>query len=424
LINDPKGYYKILGVKNSVSMNDIKKAFRQKAHELHPDKNKERDTTREFQFLSEAYAILIDSDTRATYDSQSITTEKSSESKDPIKCSACDKATAQPRYVMFYEVKSFILVTTRNITQGIFCSDCAESKVIKPTIITWLLGWWGFPFGPIYTLQALGINLIGGKKPRKINADILSYQAWYFARQGKFDIANSLANDALSYSTTKIQKKTLNTFKNDILKFNGGKELKKLKAKWKMVSRAFLIQSILILIAAVILLVTIAITSYKAEERRKQTQEKQAREAWIDSEIERVYKINHPIKPLPINGKVFKKIKSKLTPAPFQIITKGREHHFIKMVDSKTKKIVLAVFVRAGEKIKIDLPIGNYKMKYAMGYTWYGEKNRFGKDTIYSQSDKNMIFKIEGNQVLGHTVELFLRANGNLKTKKISSQDF
>lgn len=31
------------------------------------------------------------------------------------------------------------------------------------TILSLLLGWWGIPWGPIYTIQACGTNLRGGK---------------------------------------------------------------------------------------------------------------------------------------------------------------------------------------------------------------------------------------------------------------------
>ncbi|MEZ0300222.1 MAG: hypothetical protein ACAI35_27515, partial [Candidatus Methylacidiphilales bacterium] len=31
------------------------------------------------------------------------------------------------------------------------------------SFVTLFCGWWGFPWGPVYTLSALGINLTGGK---------------------------------------------------------------------------------------------------------------------------------------------------------------------------------------------------------------------------------------------------------------------
>ena len=39
--------------------------------------------------------------------------------------------------------------------------------------MTLVAGWWGFPWGPIYTLGALGTNAFGGQRPRDANAELL-----------------------------------------------------------------------------------------------------------------------------------------------------------------------------------------------------------------------------------------------------------
>jgi len=61
-------YYGILGVLPSASDLEIKSAFRAKILEIHPDKNLHRDTTKEFQILSEAYSVLKDPSLRRDYD--------------------------------------------------------------------------------------------------------------------------------------------------------------------------------------------------------------------------------------------------------------------------------------------------------------------------------------------------------------------
>ncbi len=62
-------YYEILGVSKSASAAEIKKAYRKKAIEFHPDKNP-GDTKAEdmFKKAAEAYEILGDADKRAKYD--------------------------------------------------------------------------------------------------------------------------------------------------------------------------------------------------------------------------------------------------------------------------------------------------------------------------------------------------------------------
>ena len=64
-----KDYYKSLGVEKKASNKEIKKAFRKLALKYHPDKNPDKDTSKKFQEIAEAYEILGDEDKRRQYDS-------------------------------------------------------------------------------------------------------------------------------------------------------------------------------------------------------------------------------------------------------------------------------------------------------------------------------------------------------------------
>ena len=64
--NMKKDYYEILGVSKSASDDEIKKAFRKKAMEFHPDKNGGDDT--KFKEINEAYTVLSDKQKRQNYD--------------------------------------------------------------------------------------------------------------------------------------------------------------------------------------------------------------------------------------------------------------------------------------------------------------------------------------------------------------------
>ncbi len=63
-----RDYYDILGIGRGVGEEDIRKAFRKKAMEFHPDRNKSAGAEDKFKEINEAYQVLSDSNKRAQYD--------------------------------------------------------------------------------------------------------------------------------------------------------------------------------------------------------------------------------------------------------------------------------------------------------------------------------------------------------------------
>lgn len=69
------------------------------------------------------------------------------------------------RFVQYQWCVSLLVITFKRFSE-IYFVRAGESRVTKGlawTLLTLVAGWWGIPWGPIYSGQALWVNLKGGK---------------------------------------------------------------------------------------------------------------------------------------------------------------------------------------------------------------------------------------------------------------------
>ena len=69
------------------------------------------------------------------------------------------------KFVVYLYCISLVVITFRR-GSGIYFVRANESVFLKSlpfTLLTLLAGWWGIPFGPIFTIEAVVRNLMGGK---------------------------------------------------------------------------------------------------------------------------------------------------------------------------------------------------------------------------------------------------------------------
>ncbi|HET7377877.1 MAG TPA: hypothetical protein VFK30_14290, partial [Anaerolineae bacterium] len=68
------------------------------------------------------------------------------------------------RFVVFEYVLSFIVISRRRVSLTYFVrpGESMFAKSLGYNLITLLMGWWSFPFGPGLTIGAIRDNLRGG----------------------------------------------------------------------------------------------------------------------------------------------------------------------------------------------------------------------------------------------------------------------
>jgi hypothetical protein len=76
------------------------------------------------------------------------------------------------KFIIFQYCISIIVMTYRRPSSIYFIkkNDGTFGKSLPFTLISFLLGWWGIPWGPIHTIGAITNNLKGG---RDVTAEVL-----------------------------------------------------------------------------------------------------------------------------------------------------------------------------------------------------------------------------------------------------------
>lgn len=381
--NDLKGYYARLGLEPDATDTDIKSAFRKLAKEHHPDSGNVTDGGARFRALREAYAILSDGETRAAYNSLSATTEATASRQsgrriEPISCESCRKITAQPRFVVYRHVVSFVLGTVRTPVQGIFCAECANSKGLKATAISAIAGWWGVPWGPLYTLSEGLRNAFGGSSDIVNNERLLWHNALAFGMNGQSRLSLALADKLRGARDRDIAAgaaKLIEHFRVQGIELG----LASLKDPWLTSPGRVAIHLLLVaaLPAAIATIAygtseqstTITPTSYAATSGSLPTMDSRV-EAPTQMPDEPLPKITiQTCKRVPANGKVLAGGKRLLTKGHLLEIANGSSGDaIVKLRDATSLKSFASFFIKSGESASLTgIPDGSYAIQYAFG---------------------------------------------------------
>jgi hypothetical protein len=77
------------------------------------------------------------------------------------------------KFVVYQYCISLLVITFRRSSKVYFIHHDGNALLrgLPFTLLSLVLGWWGIPWGPIYTIQSLWVNLRGG---RDVTQEILT----------------------------------------------------------------------------------------------------------------------------------------------------------------------------------------------------------------------------------------------------------
>jgi DnaJ domain len=444
---DQPDYYADLGVSSSATAQEIKTVYRALARIYHPDVNRDRAASATFRKITEAYEVLGDPERRKNYDRMFSSKEEEenedepeSESKitvDPIVCSVCRKVAAQPRYLLFRSVVSIVFMTTRTPKHGVYCVECAKNVSFRSSLISALFGWWGVPWGPIFTIKEILSNAVGGERQLELEENLLWQNTVAFLQREKYELAGSLAN-----FLTKSKNKEIADAANRTLGLLRGQNIavNKLKNVWKFDVANFSKHLALLCIVPSIIAFFLADPLSFADSRHRYrplvdtnktsslNSKKDQKKVLSENTVEPSPPIDF-CKNRPRNGKIF----------GFGFIPEADGHRLtikngstgdaiVKLRKASSRELVASFFVEKNLSASLDgISDGTYRVQFAFGDAMNANCNSF-TSPVASEFDgtQEFVTRRTETQIITRelTFTLFEVANGNARQSRLSQEEF
>lgn len=129
-------------------------------------------------------------------------------------CAVCGRQDETLRLVVFPYVFSVVVMTSRQAFSGVWCRKHRNRYWVLSSLITSLAGWFGFPFGLIYTPLTLLKLAQGGEQPLGQNQHLLQVLARHKLRAGDTAGAIRCLEEALRLGDDGAsQRRLLNLYK-------------------------------------------------------------------------------------------------------------------------------------------------------------------------------------------------------------------
>lgn len=110
---------------------------------------------------------------------------------------------------------------------------------------------------------------------------------------------------------------------------------------------------------------------------------------------------------MPPSGVIQKSYVKGFAPLTIQTRHDGR-HYYVKLIRAQDHSEAFSAFIKSGVTLTEHVPVGRYRLKYAVGKTWYGIKWLFGSETVFHSMDQVFDFRFQGNEIKGYRLNLYL----------------
>jgi hypothetical protein len=128
-----------------------------------------------------------------------------------------------------------------------------------------------------------------------------------------------------------------------------------------------------------------------------------------------------PEQPFPDNGDGVFRFKRATTTSRIRIVPRpGQQHMVVKIEKWDDPQLVCWFLIRSGLSAETSIPPGSYRLKFACGQRWYGEKDLFGPEGRYLAIDNEI--RIPVNTV--YTLNMTPTVNGQIRDFTIGARDF
>ena len=442
-----RDYYADLGLSSSAKPEEIKTVYRALVRIYHPDVNSDKAASATFRKITEAYDVLSDPKKRKDYDESTVELVEPKPSKhtqsepvttvEPVSCSVCNKVVAQPRYLLFRSVVSILFMTTRTPKHGVYCVECARKTSLRTSLTSALFGWWGVPWGPIFTIKEVLSNATGGERQIEIEENLIWQNTVAFLHQEKYELAGSFAALLSSSKNPEIAaaaNRTLGVLRAQDI------PIKKLKNVWRFDISNFLKHLFLLcLVPSIIAFLVVgpfsfANSQYKAtfpKNTKNLPNLQSKKEPPIATTIEKLSppKLVDLCKNRPRNGKIFgfsfipEKDGHRLT-----INNGAAGDAIVKLRKAETRELVASFFVEKNMSASLDgISDGIYRVQFAFGDEMKANCSSFITPSASEFEGTQEFFtrRTETEFITRElTFTLFTVINGNAKQSQLSPLDF